>query len=284
MNGTVEMLRGADSPLVARLMPSPNFGVRRGAGFARHGIDMVVLHYTGCPSAEAAALWMCSPEAQVSAHYLVDEDGEIIQLVAEEMRAWHAGAAFWAGEEDVNSRSIGIEIQNAGHVMPDGGCGGAGGEGEGDLPPYPAVQVAAVKALLADIMVRHGIAPVRVVGHSDVAPERKADPGEHFPWDELARDGLALPVPEEALPQPVAPPQPVALDAAGVEQLQRLLVEIGYGVPVSGKACGRTQAVVRAFQRRFMPRRVNGVIDTQVLAVARVVAEMVAERGASAYI
>ncbi len=305
MSGAGALLRRADSPLVARLAPSPNFGERRGG----RGIDMIVLHYTGCPSAEAACLWMCSPDAQVSAHYLVEEDGEIVQLVAEQMRAWHAGAAFWAGVEDVNSCSIGIEIQNAGHAvaeagaMPEGAVdprvkpgddGGGGGDdgggngseiqnaghgeacGSGGLPPYPQAQMRAVLALVEDIARRHGIRPERVVGHSDVAPLRKADPGEHFPWHMLAQAGLALPAPEVALPQ--ATP----LDAEGVRMVQEKLARIGYGAPVSGEACDVTTAVVRAFQRRFMPRRVDGVADAQVLAMAEAVCDLLDARGVSA--
>ncbi len=294
MSGAGALLRRADSPLVARLAPSPNFGERRGG----RGIDMIVLHYTGCPSAEAACLWMCSPDAQVSAHYLVEEDGEIVQLVAEQMRAWHAGAAFWAGVEDVNSCSIGIEIQNAGHgALPEakhgrgsagrgamdprvkpGDDGGGHGEVYGDdaLPPYPQAQMRAVLALVEDIARRHGIRPERVVGHSDVAPLRKADPGEHFPWHMLAQAGLALPAPEVALPQ--ATP----LDAEGVRMVQEKLARIGYGAPVSGEACAVTTAVVRAFQRRFMPRRVDGVADAQVLAMAEAVCDLLDARGVSA--
>ena len=262
MSGSPPLLKRADSPLVARLSPSPNFGVRRGG----RGIDMIVLHYTGCPSAEAACLWMCAPESQVSAHYLVDEDGEIVQLVAEEMRAWHAGAAFWAGEEDVNSCSIGIEIQNAGH----GACEAGG------LPPYPEAQMRAVVALVKDIVRRHGIRPERVVGHSDVAPMRKADPGEHFPWRMLADAGLALPVPQVVLPEVKV------LDGHGVRALQEALARIGYGVPVSGEACEQTAAVVRAFQRRFMPQRVDGVAEARVLAMAQAVCNMLDERASSA--
>ncbi len=241
-----------DSPLVARLSPSPNFGERRGG----RGIDMIVLHYTGCPSAESAELWMCSPESQVSAHYLVEEDGVIVQLVAEKARAWHAGAAFWAGEKDVNSRSIGIEIHNAGHE-----CGAP--------PPYPEAQIKAVKELVADIMRRHGIRPHRVAGHSDVAPLRKADPGEHFPWKELAAEGLALPVPDIALPEPA----PLS-EGEELRALQETLARIGYGVPVSGEACALTRAVVRAFTRRFLPRHVSDEPTGRVLAQARAVAAL----------
>ena len=243
----------ADSPLVARLAPSPNFGARRGG----RGIDMIVLHYTGCPSAEAAELWMCAPESQVSAHYLVEEDGTVVQLVAEEARAWHAGAACWDGERDVNSCSIGIEIHNAGHAR-------------GAPPPYPAAQMAAVKALVADIMRRHGVRRERVVGHSDVAPQRKADPGEHFPWGELAVAGLALPVPEM---RPMPAPEPLA-EGAALRELQALLARIGYDVPVTGSLCDCTRAVARAFSRRFLPRHVSDRPCGRMLAQARAVAAL----------
>ena len=257
------LLKRPDSPLVARLAPSPNFGERRGG----HGIDMIVLHYTGCPSAEAAELWMCRPESQISSHYLVEEDGTIVQLVAEEARAWHAGISHWAGEEDINSRSIGIEIQNAGH-----GCG--------VLPPYSEEQMAAVEALVADIARRHGVPPERVLGHSDVAPLRKIDPGEHFPWTRLAAAGLALPVPE-------APAGGVVLltegDAgAAVRQMQEKLARIGYGVPTTGEFCAHTAAVVRAFQRRFRPATVSGVFDEGTAQALEAVLAMLDARGAGA--
>ena len=230
------------SPLTGRIAPSPNFGTRRGG----RGIDMIVLHYTGCASAEAALLWMCAEESQVSAHYLVEEDGAIVQLVDEAKRAWHAGAAHWAGEADINSCSIGIEIHNAGHA-------------DDPLPPYPDEQIAAVIALCRDLMDRHGIVLERVVGHSDVAPARKADPGEHFPWGALAEAGVAFWTP------PVGEAAGAALwpqDAGEqVAALQRDLRLIGYGVPDSGVYCQQTEAVVRAFQRRFVPDRVSGVAD-----------------------
>jgi len=236
------------SPLARRAVASPNFGERRGGA----PVDMLVLHYTGCPSAESALLWMCSPDSQVSAHYLVDEDGEIIQLVDEAARAWHAGAAFWAGETDVNSRSVGIEIQNPGHL-------------ECPLPPYPDAQMEAVVALCRDIMVRRGISPLRVVGHSDVAPARKTDPGEHFPWRRLAEEGLAFMV--EPVPPDVSRPLLCPGDAGeGVSRLQAGLARIGYGVEETGVFDGMTEAVVRAFQRRFRPLKVDGVADASTMA------------------
>ncbi len=239
------------SPLAARAMASPNFGERRG----HHDVDMIVLHYTGCASAEAALLWMCSPDSQVSAHYLVDEDGEIVQLVDEAARAWHAGLAEWEGGRDVNSRSIGVEIQNTGHQA-------------GALPEYPPAQIAAVIALCRDIMERHGIAPFRVVGHSDVAPQRKADPGEHFPWHVLGRAGVAL----EVEPAPLSLSEPVlapGCEGEAVLRLQGGLLRAGYGLAQSGLYCGRTEAVVRAFQRRFRPQRVDGIADASTVETLR---------------
>ncbi len=153
---------------------SPNFGPRRGAVRP----DMVVLHYTAMLTAEAALARLCDPAAEVSAHYLIAEDGRIWALVPETERAWHAGAGAWGGVGDVNSRSIGIELANAGPL-------------EG-LPPFPHPQVCALEALLGDIRDRWGIAPERVIGHSDMAPERKADPGPKFDWRGLALSGHAV--------------------------------------------------------------------------------------------
>ena len=229
------------SALARRAVVSPNFGARRND----RAVDMLVLHYTGCPSAESALLWMCSQEAQVSAHYLVDEDGEIVQLVDEAARAWHAGASCWAGERDINSCSIGIEIQNPGPL-------------EGELAPYPDAQIEAVVALARDIAHRHGIAPHRIVGHSDIAPARKADPGEHFPWARLAEAGLGLWV------------EPVALDVdaqggVDVAAAQGLLRKLGYGMDVSGQQDEATREVIRAFQRHWRPSRVDGELDVSTM-------------------
>ena len=153
--------------------PSPNFTERRGVDAP----DMVVLHYTGMQSAEAARARLCDPAAEVSAHYLIAEDGRIWRLVAEEMRAWHAGRARWGGIEDVNSHSIGIELANPGH--------------EFGYPPFAEPQMAVLERLLADCLERWSIVPERVVGHEHVAPVRKIDPGEKFDWQRLARQGLA---------------------------------------------------------------------------------------------
>ena len=160
------------SPIIEH--PSPNFTERRGGVTAP---DMVVLHYTGMESAEAGLARLCDPEPEVSAHYLIAEDGRIWRLVAEEMRAWHAGVSSWGAVTDVNSHSIGIELANPGHEL--------------GYPPFTEPQMTALECLLSKILHRWEIAPERVVGHEHVAPGRKIDPGEKFDWQRLARQGLA---------------------------------------------------------------------------------------------
>jgi len=152
--------------------PSPNFGERKS------NIDMLLMHYTGMKCGQAAVKWLCTRESGVSCHYLVDIDGAITQMVCESKRAWHAGKSLWQGVEDINSCSIGIEIQNEGPLA--------------NFPDYPEIQIDAVIALSKDIMARHEIMPERVLGHSDVAPGRKIDPGEKFPWQRLAEHGVSL--------------------------------------------------------------------------------------------
>ncbi len=237
------------SGLAHRHVASPNFGRRRAE------IDMIVLHYTGCSSAEAALLWMCSPDSQVSAHYLVDEDGEIVQLVDEAARAWHAGAAFWDGETDVNSCSVGIEIQNAGHL-------------ETPPPAYPDAQIEAVIGLCRDIMRRHGLPPWRVVGHSDVAPARKTDPGEHFPWARLARAGVSVWV-EPLAPEADAPALGRGDAGAEVAALQQSLRRAGYDAPLTGRFCRKTEQVLTAFQRHYRPALVDGRADASSIGTLR---------------
>ena len=166
---------------------SPNHGARRGGP-----VDILLLHYTGMPSTAAALNRLCDPAAAVSAHYLVGEDGAIWRLVQEDRRAWHAGEAFWAGETDINSRSIGIEIANPGHGP--------------DYRPFPKAQMAAVERLAAGILARHPIQPHRVLAHSDVAPGRKQDPGELLDWRRLAAAGIGLWSDADAA---VGPPEPM---------------------------------------------------------------------------
>ncbi len=236
-----------DSALVQSLVPSPNRGERAGP------LDMLLLHYTGMATAQAALQRLCDPAAEVSAHYFVFEDGRIVQMVAEADRAWHAGRACWAGERDVNSRSIGIEIAHPGHV--------------GGLPPYPDVQVAAVIDLCRDILARHPIPAARVLAHSDVAPERKEDPGEVFPWARLAGAGIGHHVPA----CPIRDGSVLGPGDAGepVEALQGILARYGYDQPVTGRFDARTGAVVAAFQRHFRQERVDGLADASTIATLR---------------
>jgi N-acetylmuramoyl-L-alanine amidase len=205
-----------------RQSPSPNHGARRS------GIDMLVLHYTGMTSAAAALARMCDPAAEVSAHYLIDEDGTIAQLVAEERRAWHAGAASWGGMTDVNSCSIGIELQNPGH--------------EYGYRDFPAAQIAALTELTRGILGRHGISPRRILGHSDVAPRRKQDPGEKFPWEALAAVGIGY---WPDFSRAVAPGDAAAQLAA-----------IGYDT-------ADLTAAILAFQRHWRPSRCDGILDEE---------------------
>ena len=209
--------------------PSPNFDARPPAQV----VDMLVLHYTGMPSAETALARLCDPGARVSAHYCVDEDGTTIRLVAEDDRAWHAGAAEWAGARDINGRSIGIELVNPGH--------------EFGYRPFPEAQMAALIELCRDVLSRHPIPAHRVLGHSDVAPLRKQDPGELFDWSHLAAAGVGLwPEPSATLPVP---------DVATVRQQ---LADFGYGYLDEDFG-----AVVAAFQRHFRPAAVTGEVDAE---------------------
>ncbi|MEA2999819.1 MAG: N-acetylmuramoyl-L-alanine amidase [Sphingomonadales bacterium] len=210
--------------------PSPNFDERS------LPVTMLVLHYTGMPDFAGALARLKDPEAKVSAHYLVAEDGQILRLVAEEKRAWHAGKSWWRAIEDVNSASIGIEIVNPGH--------------EFGYRPFPEEQVDALLPLVADIAKRHGIRPVNVVGHSDIAPARKEDPGELFPWARLARLGLAMPRPITNLMDPHW------TDGGFLLALERY----GYDVRDARKA-------VIAFQRRFRPELLDGIIDGETRAI-----------------
>lgn len=236
-------LRMPETPLAGRVVPSPNYGARRGC--TRPG--MILLHYTGMHDAGAAERWLADQASRVSAHYLISEDGAITQMVAEAHRAWHAGASFWAGESDINSASIGIEIHNWGHAAPDG------------LPPYPRAQMEAVAALCRDIAARWNVPPQRVLAHSDVAPGRKRDPGEHFDWEWLAGQGVGMWVP------PVPPGEQPGLGAgeegAEVAELKAKLARVGYGVSDGPVYDTQTEAVVAAFQRRFRPAKVDGRAD-----------------------
>jgi N-acetylmuramoyl-L-alanine amidase len=236
--------------------PSPNFDARTRA------IDLVVLHYTGMQDGETALRRLTDPApvvgkypgpwadknaapdaplARVSAHYVVGEDGVIYRIVPEQNRAWHAGASSWRGEGDVNSRAIGVEIVNGGHDF--------------GLPDYPSAQIEAVIALVRDILERQQLQPGQVVGHSDIAPERKQDPGEKFPWKRLADAGAAI------WPQPGGP----QATGAAVMTLQTQLAGIGYAVGQSGVMDAQTKAALMAFQRRFRPALIDGAPDDETV-------------------
>lgn len=208
--------------------------------------SLLILHYTGMASAAKAIDWLAREESGVSCHYVIDTDGTITQLVPECERAWHAGVSFWRGETDVNSRSIGIEIQNPGH--------------EHGYPDFPVPQLDAVIALAKDIVQRHGIAPDGVLAHSDVAPGRKIDPGEKFDWAYLAKAGVGFWVrPVDICDEDVGL-GPGDQDAR-VERAQRLLAEYGYNVPINGEVDEQTTKVLQAFQLHFRPARVDGRLD-----------------------
>ncbi len=227
-----------DSALAAAVRPSPNHGERLGAGRA----DGIVLHYTGMRDGPSALAWLREPASQVSCHYVVEEDGGIVQLVPEARRAWHAGRSSWAGESDLNSATVGIEIVNGGHDF--------------GLPPFPDRQVAAVAALCRDVMDRRGVARHRVLAHSDVAPGRKRDPGELFPWGVLAEAGVGLWVPPSDDPAEADDIGRVALAA-----FQAGLGRYGYGLAADGVDDEASRIVVAAFQRRFRPARIHGLAD-----------------------
>ena len=241
-----------DSVLVERIVPSPNHDERQGGE-----PDMILLHYTGMQSADEALKRLCDPQARVSSHYFVFENGNIVQLVAETRRAWHAGASSWAGETDINSRSIGIEIVNPGH--------------EFGYPDFPRRQIAAVIALCRGIIARRGVKRDRVLAHSDVAPSRKQDPGEKFPWRLLSDSGVGLWV------EPVPITDWLSLvpgdTGATVMELQKALAELGYGVPVSGDYDDATKQVVTAFQRRYRPAQIDGMADTSTRETLRKLVE-----------
>lgn len=245
--------------------PSPNFDTRT------RPVDLVVLHYTGMQDAEIALARLCDPApaagrypgpwqspaapadaplGKVSSHYVVDEAGAIYRLVQEEHRAWHAGASSWEGEADVNARAIGIEIVNGGHDF--------------DLPDFTDAQIESVIALLRDILARHRLTPSRVVGHSDVAPERKLDPGEKFPWKRLADAGVSI--------WPSQAGDALQSDNDRVGRVQGQLSHFGYSLERTGAMDAATRAALRAFQRRFRPANIDGLIDEETQSLLAAVA------------
>lgn len=225
----------------AKVRPTPNFGERRDGKRP----SMIILHYTGMEDGRAAEDWLANVISEVSAHYLVHEDGRIVQMVPEAARAWHAGNSFWKGETDINSASIGIEIVNPGPLA--------------DFPDFTTAQIDAVIDLCKGIGERHAIHQNNVLAHSDIAPARKIDPGEKFPWRTLHDAGVG----HWVEPSPIRGGRFLTLGERGqpVEALQSMLALYGYGVPIDGTFGTDTELAVAAFQRHFRPQKVDGVAD-----------------------
>lgn len=243
---SADLISRPDSDLVADLFPSPNIEPRK-TGYTP---TILVLHYTGLPTVERALDVLSRPDCKVSCHYVIDEGGRIIQMVPEAARAWHAGVSSWEGETDINSCSIGIEIQNPGHML--------------GYPDFPAVQMRAVADLSRDIATRHGMAPRRVLAHSDVAPGRKIDPGEKFDWAWLATQGVGhwvAPAPcDESDIGPALGCRSEAIDTA-----RELLAAYGYKIDPKGPFDPDLQTVLRAFQLHFRQSLTDGRLDASTL-------------------
>lgn len=232
-------------------LPSPSHDARD------CGVDMLILHYTGMQTAQAALDRLRDPAAQVSAHYVVDEAGTVFRLVAEDRRAWHAGVSHWRGHAALNARSIGIEIVNPGHQW--------------GYRDFPVLQLAAVCDLCLLILARHAVPPRNVVAHSDVAPDRKEDPGERFDWRALAENGVGLwpgDAPDLGTTGPIR-------DAISLRPVRAALAEIGYRVAPEGALDPALSATLRAFQRHWRPEAITGQADdgtlVRLLGVQRLV-------------
>jgi N-acetylmuramoyl-L-alanine amidase len=232
---------------------SPNHDERP----AGEPVDMLILHYTGMRTAQAAIDRLRDPDARVSSHYVVDEDGAILRLVPEERRAWHAGVSYWRGHETLNGRSIGIEIVNPGH--------------EFGYRDFPVLQMAAVCDLCLSILSRHRIPARNVIAHSDVAPDRKEDPGEKFRWDDLARNGVGL--------WPIGIPDlgsiGALLDATALRPVRAALTRVGYKIAPEGGLDPALSTVLRAFQRHWRPEAVTGQADKGTVARLQAMSDLV---------
>ena len=243
-----------DSFIVADVAASPNCDARKDGP-----PDMILLHYTGMQTGQAALERLTTAASKVSAHYVVFEDGRIVQCVPEEMRAWHAGVSSWAGETDINSRSIGIEIVNPGH--------------EFGYSDYPLRQIAAVIALCKTILTRRGpISADRILAHSDVAPSRKQDPGEKFPWELMNESGVGhwvRPAPLDLIGTTLKPGE----KSEAVTRMQRTFKAYGYGIEDNGSYDELTRDVVTAFQRHFRQARVDGIADPSTQLTLRALVE-----------
>jgi len=239
--------------LVIREHPSPNHDERPPG----EPVDVLVLHYTGMKTAQEAIERLCDEAAAVSSHYVVDEDGAVLRLVPEDRRAWHAGVSYWRGHTALNGRSIGIEIVNPGH--------------EWGYRDFPVLQMAAVCDLCLSILSRHPIPARNVVAHSDVAPDRKEDPGEKFGWEGLARNGVGLwpmRVPDRGTDGAIR-------DAVGLRPVRAALAHIGYRIAGEGALDPALATVLRAFQRHWRPEAVTGQADPGTVARLEAMAHLV---------
>ncbi len=216
--------------------PSPNFSART------QDPDMIIIHYTDMPTAESALERLCDPQAKVSAHYLIAKTGEIYKLVPENKAAHHAGISHWRGRDSLNQYSIGIELDNPGHAA-------------GKLKPFPDVQIEALIALIRDIRTRHKIHDWNIIGHSDVAPDRKKDPGELFDWEGFAKDGIGM-WPTDSLKHGFP-------ESDDITETQKLLHTIGYKVPLTGNMDAETEFAILAFQRHFCTESLGKGLDSR---------------------
>ena len=250
------MIFNPDSAHVTHIHAAQNAEMRRDGALP----SLLILHYTGMSSAAKAIDWLAREESRVSCHYVIDELGIITQMVPESLRAWHAGASYWRGETDINSHSIGIEIQNPGH--------------EHGYPDFPSAQMHSVARLSRDIMRRNGMSSASVLAHSDIAPGRKIDPGEKFDWEMLAREGVGLWV----KPSPVKhDDHALDLGATGsrVARIQEQLAAYGYNIGISGLLDESTAKVIRSFQLHFRPKRTDGRLDRSTeLTLERLLSEL----------
>lgn len=214
---------------------SPNFNERKSTQ-----ISLIIVHYTDMLDAKEALTRLCDPQSQASAHYLIHKSGEIFQLVEDSKRAWHAGKSYWQGLTDINDISLGIELDNTGH--------------SGTLEPYPKEQISTLISLLESLCKAYNINPSQVIGHSDISPSRKEDPGEHFPWEKIKEYGFGLWPSSTPLRQT---PETVA-------EIQELLSKIGYDCPLTGEVDDKTKSVITAFQRHFTPKEITGSVTNSL--------------------
>lgn len=251
----VPLLASAESALVDKIFPSPNIESR----FNNLLPNLLILHYTGLESFSRSLEILSRPDCKVSCHYVVDVDGRIVQMVSEAMRAWHAGVSCWKGETDINSLSIGIEIQNPGHSL--------------GYPDFPFEQMNSVIALCKDIMARHSIKPHNVLAHSDIAPSRKIDPGEKFDWQRLAGEGIGLwvsPAPIDIVDDTGGS---LFYDPENVNEVRFLLSQMGYCIQPTGPFNEELGFVLRAFQLHFRQDLINSRPDLSTLLTLRKLVE-----------